>query len=82
MLLRNNNVKECAVIAKKDKKWGEIVVAAVIPKKEPILEEDIQEWCSEYLSDYKIPRIIKVLDKLPKNSMGKVTKNDLKVLIN
>lgn len=82
VLLRNNNVKECAVIAKKDKKWGEIVVAAVIPKKEPILEEDLQEWCSRYLSDYKIPRIIKVLDKLPKNSMGKVTKNDLKVLIN
>ncbi len=79
VLLRNNNVKECAVIAKQDKKWGEIVVAAIISKHENISQKDLQEWCSKFLSDYKIPRIIKFLDELPKNSMGKVTKKELKV---
>lgn len=79
VLLRNNNVKECAVIARQDKKWGEIVVAAVIAKHERISQKDLQEWCSKFLSDYKIPRIIKFLDELPKNSMGKVTKKELKV---
>ena len=78
VLLKNKNVKECAVFAKNDEKWGEIVVAAIIPKKLAISEEELQNWCSTYLSDYKIPRIIKLLDQLPKNSMGKVIKTELK----
>ena len=82
VLLKNKNVKECAVLAKNDEKWGEIVVAAIIPKNKAISEEELQNWCSMYLSDYKIPRIIKLLDQLPKNSMGKVTKNELKNLFN
>ena len=82
VLLKNKNVKECAVFAKNDEKWGEIVVAAIIPKKLAISEEELQNWCSTYLSDYKIPRIIKLLDELPKNSMGKVIKTELKNVFN
>ena len=82
VLLKNKNVKECAVFAKHDEKWGEIVVAAIIPKKLAISEEELQNWCSTYLSDYKIPRIIKLLDQLPKNSMGKVIKTELKKVFN
>jgi Acyl-CoA synthetases (AMP-forming)/AMP-acid ligases II len=78
VLLKNKNVKECAVVGKDDNKWGEIVVAAIIPKNKTISEEEVQNWCSKYLSDYKIPRMIKFLDELPKNSMGKVTKKELK----
>ena len=80
VLLKNQNIKECAVIAKDDEKWGEIVVAVITVKIDSIETKELQEWCSEYLSDYKIPRIIKVLDQLPKNAMGKVTKSDLKKL--
>ena len=80
VLLKHKNVKECAVIAKDDNKWGEIVVAAIIPKNKAISEDELQKWCSKYLSDYKIPRIIKFLDRLPKNSMGKVTKKELRKL--
>ena len=82
VLLKNKNDKECAVFAKHDEKWGEIVVAAIIPKKLAISEEELQNWCSKYLSDYKIPRIIKLLDQLPKNSMGKVIKTELKKVFN
>ena len=80
VLLRNESVKECAVIAKEDKKWGEVVVAAIIPEKNSISEKELQSWCSNYLSDYKTPRIIKFLDELPRNAMGKVTKKELKQL--
>ena len=80
VLLKNQNIKECAVIAKDDEKWGEIVVAAITVNTDSIETKELQEWCSKYLSDYKIPRIIKVLDQLPKNSMGKVTKKELKEL--
>ena len=80
VLLKNENIKECAVIAKNDEKWGEIVVAAITVNSDSIETKELQEWCSKYLSDYKVPRIIKVLDRLPKNAMGKVTKSDLKKL--
>ena len=43
--------------------------------------EEVAEWCCDYLSDYKIPRKIMILDDLPKNSMEKVTKPELKKML-
>jgi len=80
VLLRNPNIKECAVVGIIDDKWGEIVATAVVVNQEIIQTEEIQGWCSSYLSDYKIPRKVIVMKNLPKNSMGKVKKSDLKKL--
>jgi malonyl-CoA/methylmalonyl-CoA synthetase len=79
-LLRHPNIKECAVIGKKDDKWGEIVVSAIVIREKELSIEEVQKWCSKRLSGYKIPRIIKIIKELPKNSMGKVTKIKLKKL--
>ena len=79
-LLKNPKIRECAVVGIKDDKWGEIVASGIVCKKESLNIDEITEWCSNYLSDYKIPRKIKILDDLPKNSMGKVTKPALKEL--
>jgi len=78
VLLRNPKIKECAVVGMPDDKWGEIVAAAIVAKAEDIKSEEIQAWCSSYLSDYKIPRRMIVMKNLPKNSMGKITKPELK----
>ena len=78
VLLRNPEIKECAVVGIPDDKWGEIVAAAIVIKEEIIQSEEIQAWCSSYLSDYKIPRRVIVMKNLPKNSMGKITKPKLK----
>ena len=79
ILLKHPQVKECAVIGITDKKWGE-VVAAVITASEELTLKDIQAWSLDFLSDYKIPRSIKLLETLPKNTMGKVVKPELKKL--
>jgi malonyl-CoA/methylmalonyl-CoA synthetase len=79
-LLRHPNIKECAVIGKKDDKWGEIVVSAIVIREKELSIEEVQKWCSKRLSGYKIPRIIKIIKELPKNSMGKITKIKLKKL--
>ena len=78
VLLRNPEIKECAVVGIPDDKWGEIVAAAIVVKEEIIQSEEIQAWCSSYLSNYKIPRVVIVMKNLPKNSMGKITKPELK----
>jgi len=81
VLLRNDKIKECAVVGIPDDKWGEIVATAIVVKKEAIKTEEIQQWCCNYLSDYKIPRRVKILENLPKNSMGKITKPELKEIL-
>ena len=80
VLLKNTKIRECAVVGIKDDKWGEIVASGIVFKEESLNIDEITEWCSNYLSDYKIPRKIIILDDLPKNSMGKVTKPALKQL--
>ena len=81
VLLRNDKIKECAVVGIPDDKWGEVVATVLVIRKEPIQTEEIQQWCSSYLSDYKIPRRVMILENLPKNSMGKITKPELKEIL-
>ena len=79
VLLRHPNIKECAVVGVGDQKWGEIVAVALCSNENITLEE-IQTWSLDFLSDYKIPRNLKILEELPKNAMGKVVKTDIKKL--
>ena len=79
VLLKHPLIKECAVIGIADKKWGEVVAASIIASDELTLE-DIQAWSLDFLSDYKIPRSLKLLEELPKNAMGKVVKPEIKKL--
>ena len=81
VLLRNDKIKECAVVGIPDDKWGEIVATVLVIRKEAIQTEEIQQWCSSYLSNYKIPRRVEILENLPKNSMGKITKPELKEIL-
>ena len=80
-LLKNQNIKECAVVGIENEKWGEIIVAGIVIRDRQMELDEIQKWCSKYLSDYKIPRVIKILTELPKNSMGKITKPILKNIL-
>ena len=80
-LLKNQNIKECAVVGIENEKWGEIIVAGIVIRDRHMELDEIQRWCSKYLSDYKIPRVIKILTELPKNSMGKITKPILKNIL-
>jgi acyl-CoA synthetase (AMP-forming)/AMP-acid ligase II len=39
----------------------------------------IKAWCSDRMAPYKVPRLVKVVDAVPKNAMGKVNKKQLKL---
>ena len=79
ILIKHPLIKECAVVGLEDKKWGEIVAVSVtIVEKEDLSLEDLQKWSSDFLSDYKIPRKINIVSELPKNSMGKINKPEVK----
>jgi malonyl-CoA/methylmalonyl-CoA synthetase len=80
-LLNHDNINECAVIGLADDTWGEAVAAVLVLKQGTSLNpEELKAWCAERMSAYKIPKKMKVVDSLPRNTMGKVTKPALKDL--
>ena len=81
VLLQHPNIRECAVIGHLDKTWGEVVAAAVILKAGSSLDlGHLRDWCRNRLSHYKLPKRLLVVDALPRNTMGKVTKPAVKEL--
>lgn len=73
--LEHPAIQEAAVVGVADETWGEVVaLAAVLKSDEQLSLESLQEWCQDRLSNYRIPRRLLTVDKLPRNAMGKVTK--------
>ncbi|MBN8823281.1 MULTISPECIES: acyl-CoA synthetase [unclassified Spirosoma] len=70
-------IGDCGVIGLPDEEWGEIV-GAVLVTKEPIDLTDLNQWMRTRMPAYKVPRHYRIVTELPRNAMGKVTKNDLK----
>lgn len=77
-LLEHPQIKEAAVVGKKDKLKGEVPIAFIVLKSDITLSErDVVAHCKERLASYKIPRIIKFRQQLPKTPTGKVLKRQL-----
>jgi malonyl-CoA/methylmalonyl-CoA synthetase len=78
---RVEKVVESAVVGIPDPKWGEKVVAAVVAEPGGDLDPDtIKTFCKEHLHDWKCPKEIIFIDDIPRNTMGKVLKNEVKKL--
>ncbi|MBI4773810.1 MAG: AMP-binding protein [Deltaproteobacteria bacterium] len=78
---RAPGVMESSVAGVPDEKWGEKVVAAVVLKPGSDTDENtIFEYCKEHLHNWKCPKDIRFIDKLPKNTMGKVLKDQVRQL--
>jgi malonyl-CoA/methylmalonyl-CoA synthetase len=78
---RVEGVAESSVVGIADKKWGEKIAAAVV--KMPgadVSESEIQAHCKKHLHDWKCPKVITFVKELPRNTMGKVLKEDVKKL--
>ena len=74
-----DDVIESSVVGIPDEKWGEKVVAAVVKKVDSEIKADgIQAYCKKHLHNWKCPKEIVFLEALPKNTMGKVLKEEVK----
>lgn len=77
VLREHPDVEDAAVVGKPDPKWGEVVTAFVVSRA-AVGESDLAEFASERLASYKRPRIVRFVDELPRNALGKVLKNELR----
>lgn len=75
-------VAESAVIGTPHADMGEAVVAVIVPGETPEGgppgEEEIIAACAARLARFKCPRRVVTIDALPRNTMGKVQKADLR----
>jgi len=78
-LAEHPGVAECAAFGIPDPKWGEAVHAAVTLRADhSVSEEDLIDFCKEYLAKFKVPKGIDVLDELPKSPVGKILRRALR----
>jgi len=78
---RIDGVSESCVVGVPDEKWGEKVVAAVVPKQGVHLApQAVFSFCKESLHSWKCPKDIHFLEALPRNTMGKVLKKEVEKL--
>ena len=71
-------VLECAAIGVPDDKTGEAVKLVVVRKDRALTAEQIQDFCRDKLTAYKVPRIIEFRDELPKTPVGKILRRELR----
>lgn len=72
-------IAEVAVVGAPDERWGERVVAVVTLKANASLTlEELQAFAEKRLARYKLPRELRLVPALPRNSTGKVQKAALR----
>ncbi|WP_227675580.1 AMP-binding protein [Psychrobacter submarinus] len=75
-------VAECSVVGIADKSQGQSVKAYIVKADENLMAEDIKMLCKENLAGYKCPRHIEFIDELPKPTVGKILRHELRKAAN
>jgi len=78
-VLRNHPmIQDCAVVGVPNLEWGEQVCAVLVLVTGGDLSlELLRIWGKERLAVYKVPSLMVVVNELPRNAMGKVSKPEL-----
>ena len=70
-------VAEVAVTGTPSDEWGEVVTAWVVADGTAPSVDDLRAHCAGLLAPYKRPRLVRVVDALPRNALGKVVRSRL-----
>lgn len=81
VLYNHPDVVEAAVLGVPDSNLGEAVKCYVVSKNPNTTDQQLLEYCREYLAKYKVPSSIEFLEELPKNTTGKILRRALKTQI-
>ena len=73
-----DGVLECACVGVPDDKTGEAAKVFIVKSDESLTREAVREHCKQCLTAYKIPRHIVFIDELPKSTVGKILRRELR----
>ncbi|WP_195730161.1 AMP-binding protein [Streptomyces albidoflavus] len=79
-LYTHPKIADVQVVGVPDGKYGEEVLACVIPKQNagPLTLEELRAFCRDRLAHYKVPSRLQLLDAFPMTVSGKVRKIELR----
>jgi len=77
VVVRHPAVREAAAVGVPDRIWGESVGLCVVPRH-AVTEQEITDFCRAHLSAFKVPQRVVFVQELPRNAVGKVTRNALR----
>ncbi|HEU4976114.1 MAG TPA: long-chain fatty acid--CoA ligase [Baekduia sp.] len=78
-LMAHPDVAEAAVIGVPDEKWGERPLACVVPNAGAALTaDDVRAFLDGRVARWWVPERIEFIDEVPKTSVGKFSKKDLR----
>ncbi|XP_031622429.1 malonate--CoA ligase ACSF3, mitochondrial [Contarinia nasturtii] len=79
-LLEHPLISDVCVVGVPDPTWGQKIAAVIVCKDksdDALTLPKLREWCEERIASYQIPSIIKLMDEIPRNTMGKVNKKEI-----
>jgi fatty-acyl-CoA synthase len=81
-LMAHEAVRDCAVIGLPDEKWGERVTAVVeLQPGSAVSGDDLAAFVKARLGSVKAPKQIEFWDSLPRSTVGKVLKTDVRAAL-
>ena len=75
-----SGVVEVAVIGVPDSKTGESVKAFAVRSRDGLSGSEVQNYCRDNLAAYKVPKYVEFIDELPKSTVGKILRRELRDL--
>jgi long-chain acyl-CoA synthetase len=80
VLFKHPGIANAAAVGLPSKRWGQVVVAAIIRKDQRLDAATLDKFCcdSPDLADFKRPRHYFFVDEIPSNPTGKVERGKLK----
>jgi len=73
-------VLECAAVGVKDGPAGEAVKVFIVKKDLGLTESQVLEYCKTQLTNYKRPKFVEFRTELPKSTVGKILRRELRDL--
>jgi O-succinylbenzoic acid--CoA ligase len=77
VLVTHPDIADVAVYGIPDDRWGERLVAAVVPAGKNLDEAALRAWCRERLAGYKVPASFVAVRSLPRTASGKLMRRSL-----
>lgn len=78
VVMAHPKVAACAAIGVADEKSGEAVKLFVVPSDPTLTQEELQAYCRENFTGYKMPRHYVFRDALPMTPVGKILRRELR----
>ena len=69
---------ECAAVGIPDDKAGEAVKVVIVKNNPSLTEAEVRAWCEANLTGYKRPRLVEFRADLPKSTVGKILRRELR----